>query len=80
MGDVAGVRAKLWFPAQRAELGREERGFGCLPRPGPASALEAAQSEQSLFLKQSELRGSKEGFEDRAFRLLTSCRDSVRRG
>lgn len=64
MGAVAGVRAKLWFPAPRAELGREEGGFGCSPRPGLTSALEAAvQSGQALFKKKkkkkSTLRGSK---------------------
>lgn len=52
--------------------------------PGPARprSRSAALSEQDLFIffKQSKLRGSKEGFEDRAFRLLASCRDSVEVG
>lgn len=46
--------------------------------PGPA--WPQLQSEQDLVLKQSKLRGSKEDFEDRAFSLLTSRRDSVTRG
>lgn len=55
MGAVAGVRAKLWFPAPRAELGREGGGFGCSPRPGLTSALEAAvQSGQALFKKKKK--------------------------
>ena len=55
MGAVAGVRAKLWFPAPRAERGREEGGFGCSPRPGLTSALEAAaQSGQALFKKKKK--------------------------
>ena len=65
VGAVARVRTSLWFPAPRAELGREEGGFGCSHRPGLTSALEAAaQSEQALFKKkkrerESTLRGSK---------------------
>lgn len=65
VGAVARVRTKLWFPAPRAELGREEGGFGCSHRPGLTSALEAtAQSEQDLLGgggggEQSTLRGSK---------------------
>lgn len=81
VGAVARVRTKLWFPAPRAELGREEGGFGCSHRPGLTSALETtAQSEQDL-LGWGGGRGTEyitwkqEGFEDR-----TSCRDSVRRG
>lgn len=55
VGAVAGVRAKLWFPAPRAELGREEGGFGCSPRPDLTSALEAAaQSGQALFKKKKK--------------------------
>ena len=76
MGAVAGVRAKLRFPAPRAERGREEGGFCCSPRPGLTSAPEAAaQSGQALFKKKKKhITWKPEGFEDR------TCWDSVRRG
>lgn len=54
-----------------------------LPQALRGSALEsAAEAEQDSFLTQNKLWRSKEGFEDRAFRVLTPRRDrgSVSRG